>query len=227
MPPRRPGIPDEAVQRFTAALAAADAGRLAEAEADFSAVILAAPGWPAPYLNRSVLRARRNARAEARADLLRYVELSPALSETDDVHGWIALLAAPARTYSASGAFLSGLLPGVGHFTTGRPGRGALVALVSGGAAAFGLLYRTDHVECLGVPENGVCPPEQVLREYSEQPYLVPALGVAGAVTLLGAIDAAAGARRLNARGVTLGFDVRAAQPSSGHALLALLTVRF
>ena len=36
------------------------------------------------------------------------------------------------------------------------------------GAAAFGMLYQKQHVECLTVPQNGTCPPDQVRATRTE-----------------------------------------------------------
>lgn len=220
-PPSRPGIPDSAAARFSAALAAADEGRFAAAELGFTAVIEAAPAWAAPLYNRALLRARNNMRADARQDLERFLVLEPDAPDADRVRSWMSQLATPFRTYSPGTSFALGLIPGAGHFYTGRPIMGTALLALGAGAATAGVLYQTRHVECLTVPVDGVCPPDQVLREYTERPYQLPALGVAAAASILGALDAALGARRRNARGPALG-----AQPGGARAaLLADVTV--
>lgn len=206
-PPTRPGIPDSAVTRFAAALASADAGRMQEADASFAAVIAAAPSWAVPYYNRALVRARLNRRSDARADLERVLQLEPAGGDAQRVRSWIAQLSVPNRELSSGTAFALGLLPGGGHFYSGRTTMGTALLAVSAGAVALGVLHETRRVDCLGVPEDGVCPPEQVLREVSDRPYLLPALGVAAAASIIGAIDAARGVRRRNARGVVLSFE--------------------
>ena len=107
---------------------------------------------------------------------------------------------APARTTSTSSsrspavaAALGMVLPGAGEFYAGRPVHGALILAAAGGAAAAGYLITRVDVECRSVPVNGTCPGEDVLREDRSRPYLAPGLVAAGALTLLGAIDAAIG----------------------------------
>ncbi|HEX6307114.1 MAG TPA: hypothetical protein VFZ69_02935 [Longimicrobiales bacterium] len=195
-----PGLPDSVIDGFRAALALADAGRLGDAEAAFSAVIVAAPSWSTPYYNRALLRARSNRRFEARADLERFLALEPDSPEQVRIRGWIAQLGEPFTSYSPGTAFALGMIPGAGHFYTGRPLAGTVLLAAAGGAAALGVLYQTRKVECLTVPQNGICPPDQVRDERIERPLLLPAIGVAAAATLVGAIDAARGASTRNAR---------------------------
>ncbi|HEX6132625.1 MAG TPA: hypothetical protein VFZ24_01505 [Longimicrobiales bacterium] len=224
-----PGIPDSAIDRFRAALAFVDAGRLDEAEAGFSDAIAAAPSWPTPYYNRALLRVRRNRRFEARADLERYLALEPQAGDATRVRTWISQLDAPIRIYSPGSAFFLGLIPGAGHFYTGRPLAGTALLAVAGGAAAIGVLYQRTQVECLTVPQNNVCPPDQVRDEYTERPWLLPAMGVAAAATLFGAIDAARGARSRNAR-AALDAAARigaAVHVGRGRVDIALLRLRY
>lgn len=214
-PPVRPGIPDSAAARFHAALALFDAGRASEAELAFTDVIAAASSWAAPYYNRALLRMRSNRRDEARADFERFLALEPASPDEARVRGWMSEPAVSVKSYSAGAAFAYGLIPGAGHFYTGRPIAGTTLLAVAGGAAAFGVLYKTRHVECLGVPQNGACPAGQVRAEFTERPYLLPAAGVAAAATILGALDAARGARSRNER--TRAADAAARIGSAVH----------
>jgi hypothetical protein len=92
-------------------------------------------------------------------------------------------------------AFLLGLLPGMGHFQTGRPGVGWTVVGVVGGALGFGALAADREPVCMvALGESGTCPPTQV-RTRTSRPHLTTAVGVAGVVTLISALDAARGAR--------------------------------
>jgi tetratricopeptide (TPR) repeat protein len=103
--------------------------------------------------------------------------------------------------YSPGTALALGLvLPGGGEFYTGSSIRGLVVLLAAGGAAAAALTYKSVSVQCLSVPVDGFCPPEDVVSTKEEQPYLVPGLAAAGIISVVGALDAWAGARRKNAR---------------------------
>lgn len=237
-PSVRPGIPDSAVTGFEAALGHADAGRLAAASEAFSDVIAAAPGWSAPWYNRGVLNAELRQRDAARRDFVRYLELQPAGPSSETVRGWIAQLDSPDTPYSSGAAFMAGLIPGAGHFYTGRPAMGALLLIGAGGAAAAGMLVQERHVECLGNPQGGSCPPDQVRAERVERPYMMSGLGVAAAATLIGAIDAARGARSRNAEAPIIRFGSNPAGAGAGLLVpdidargsrldLALIRLRF
>lgn len=196
----RAGIPDSAVARFQTALAAYDDARLTEAEADLSVVVDAAPLWASPYYNRGIVRAALGRRDSSLADFQRFLELEPDAPESPRVLRWSAELRdATAPHYSPAAAFFLGLAPGGGHFYTKRPVVGTVLLLTAGGALGAGLAYQVTHVDCLGVPQDGVCPSDQILDERIEHPLLAPAIGVAAAAALLGAIEAALGARRRNA----------------------------
>jgi tetratricopeptide (TPR) repeat protein len=217
-PPVRPGIPDSAVVDFRAALDHADAGRLAEAEHAMTAAIGAAPGWPAAWYNRGVIRAQNRQRDPARADFRAFLNLEPGGAARETVVAWMAQLDATDARYSPGTAFAAGLIPGVGHFYTGRPGAGVLFLATAGGAAAAGLLLETKHVECLVDPQGGPCPPAQIRGERSERPYMMVGIGVAAAATIIGAIDAARGARSRNAREPIIRFG--AVTAGAGASLL-------
>jgi tetratricopeptide (TPR) repeat protein len=141
------------------------------------------------------------------------------------------------RLYSPGSALALGLLlPGGGEFYTGSTLRGFVVLLAAGGAAAAAVSYKNISVQCLSVPVDGFCPPEDVVSETEETPYLVPGLAAAAAITLVGALDAWAGARRKNtkaseAAGQGTGTGARLQGPSlerAGNRLaVSFLRVRF
>ena len=90
-----------------------------------------------------------------------------------------------------TGALALGLVPGMGHFYTSRPLRGALTVTVAGAAIAAGYSYRSVTTVCLNdVPSGQACPAADVVREVTEHPYLWIGIGFAAAVTVVGAIDA-------------------------------------
>lgn len=106
-----------------------------------------------------------------------------------------------AQVYDPGQAALLGIIfPGLGEFYTGRKLRGALLMGAAAGAVAFGFMTESVEVQCLSVPVNNFCPPEEVVGERVTRPYLAPSMGAAAALTVLGAIDAYFGARRANAR---------------------------
>lgn len=230
----------EAAQLFESALASHDAGRLAEAEVRFGAASDAAPGWGAVLFNRAAVRLALNRRQDAAADLRRYLALSPGAADFDTVLsllGSLADVAAPA--FDPATALVAGVIvPGLGHFTTDRPAMGAMFLGAAAGAAAVGLLVERLHVECLATPVDGTCPPDQVVREDMERPYLLPGLATAAAIGLFGAMDAYLGARRMNERQAALRIGLRGTTPAltaelmqvdaAGASLrLNLLSVRF
>lgn len=102
--------------------------------------------------------------------------------------------------YSPGRALALGLVvPGLGQFYTGRPARGLLALGVAGGVVAVGLLTERVDVDCASVPDNGICPAEDVLDERTRHPYLTPAIAVAVGIGVIGAIDAFISARNANA----------------------------
>lgn len=179
---------------FKTGIAHFDAGRLPEAEAAFSQAMIAAPSWPAPIYNRAVVRLALGRRDAASADARVYVNLG---GDPAQVAGLVAVQAAAEPSSNASIVLIAGLVvPGLGHFVAGRPGRGALILGAAGGALAAGLSIQRTNVDCLSPPVDGRCPPEQVLRERTERPYLAAAIGIAVVAGVLGAIDAYGTARR-------------------------------
>jgi tetratricopeptide (TPR) repeat protein len=142
---------------------------------------------------------------------------------------------AVARPYDPGQAALLGMIfPGLGEFYTGRALRGALIMGAAAGAVAFGFMTESLEVQCLSVPVNNFCPPEEVVGERVTRPYLAPSVGAAAALTIFGAIDAFIGARRANARAAAAAggqrgarLEVPALVPTSRNVRLELLRVRF
>lgn len=99
-------------------------------------------------------------------------------------------------TRSATTAALLGVaLPGGGEFYTGRPLRGAVVLGGTAAALIAGLTITRIQVDCRSVPQNGVCPEEDLLGETETRPYLTAGIAAAALITIAGAIDAALGVR--------------------------------
>lgn len=104
-------------------------------------------------------------------------------------------------TYSSAGVLATGLLlPGAGQFRVRRPIRGALTVLATAGAVAWGYGKEETTQFCLSpVGQDGICPPEDVLREEVGRPQLLTGVAIGFAVMVLSAIDASAHARSENA----------------------------
>lgn len=194
-------VPADAAHEFQVGITHYDAGRLAAAEAAFGRALEAAPRWGDAVYNRGVARLAQARRSAGIADLRRYLEMSPGAPDLGAIVDVVALYGgAEAAPYNPSLVLASGLLvPGLGHFTTGRPATGALVLGVAAAGLAAGLLIEETDVVCLSPPVNGNCPSDQVLRRDVSRPYLVPGIAVATSAAILGAIDAFRGARRRNA----------------------------
>jgi hypothetical protein len=105
------------------------------------------------------------------------------------------------QRYDPGRAFAMGLaVPGLGQMYTGRAVRGVLVLAGAGGAIAAGYLSERLDVNCRTEPVNNVCPPDDILDQDTERPYMPAAIAAAAGITLLGAIDALLSARRANAQ---------------------------
>ena len=103
--------------------------------------------------------------------------------------------------YNPGQALAMGLVvPGLGQFYTGRSLRGALTVAAAGGVLAAGLLTEKLKVDCRSEPVNNVCPPEDILDQDTERPYMTAAVAAAAGITLISAIDAMLSARRANAQ---------------------------
>src|SRR5690606_26354011 len=134
-----PGVPESAIESFHAGLAHADSARFEQADRAFSDVVASAPGWANAWYNRGLVRAELRDRNGARLDLVRFLEFTTDTAARSTVLEWIAQIDRRGG-YSAGTAFAAGLVPGVGHFYTGRPVMGALVLATAGGAVAAGFL---------------------------------------------------------------------------------------
>jgi tetratricopeptide (TPR) repeat protein len=211
-------VPAGARQAFVDGIANYDAGKLAAADTSFGIASAAAPTWNAPVFNRALTRMALSRRDDAAAYFRRYLELSPGASDFNQVLNLLASFQQPAALrINPGGAFARGLLiPGLGQLTTGRSGRGMFYLGAAAAAIAVGVAVQRVAVECLSEPVNGVCPDDQIDRTRNNRPYLVPSIGAYFAIGLIGAIDAARGARRQNAQAagaVRIGEQARTRAP--------------
>ena len=143
--------------------------------------------------------------------------------------------------YNPQGAFLRGMLiPGLGEFYVDRPGRGVFFLGGAGGALAWGILSTKVIEDCLVQPSAGqTCPPAQLVGTTTERPYLVPGLGIAAALSLIGAIDAYVGAKSARRPGTASGAGTDPTvsvwpwnaglrpRPVNGRVEVDLLRIRF
>jgi len=207
----------EAHAAFSDGIQAYDQGEFETSALHFSRALVLEADWDAAHYNRGVAYVRAGRIGAGSADLGWYLELNPNAEDRATVEARLAMLQL-APVYSPSTALLSGILiPGMGHFYSGRPGIGALVLAVAGGSVAAGLLVREVEISCLSVPVNGACPPDQVAGRDESRPFLVPGLAVAAVVTVAGSIHAYRGAQRSG----PVGFSVA----PSGDLLLAMGSV--
>ncbi len=232
-------LPVEAITQFEAGLAAADRGAMGVALASFARAAMRAPTWASAEYNRGVVLARQARSREAATSLLRYLELRPDAPNAIAVMQRVGQLqSVGVRTGPSPGmtVALGLLVPGMGHFYSGRPLVGLTVMSVAGGALAAGYLIKKVDVVCLTpVPSGQRCPAGQVVSRREEQPYLALALGAAVAAGVIGAVEAFFQARGRRdrtqpfslsvARGPTLeGPSVTA---RAGRVELSMLRLRF
>jgi hypothetical protein len=130
------------------------------------------------------------------------------------------------------------LVPGLGEIYTGQMLRGIVVMGAAVGALAVGFLNERVTVECLTVPVNNFCPPADVVTRDAERPYLLPAIGAAVGIAVLGAIDAYVAARRANERAdasqsesragrTGMRLEMPAVQPTRHDVRIEIVRVRF
>src|SRR5687768_6594812 len=193
-------VPAAAADAFATAIAHYDAGRLTDADAALTTALAVAPEWSDALYDRGVVRLALNLDDAAADDLRRYLELNPGSRDFGDVlRALRATRNAPAAPYNPTTALATGLLvPGLGHFTTGRPVRGLVFLGGAAGAVTAGMLLQRTHVDCLAPPVLGECPDAFVRSRSTERPYLIPAIGAAAVLGVLGALDAFRGAKQRN-----------------------------
>jgi tetratricopeptide (TPR) repeat protein len=191
-------IPQPAREAFFSGLRVADAAMYEPAVAAFTDAIDAAPDWSPPIYNRAVILERLGRVTESLADYRRYLELTPndidpvVASVTERIGMLEGLVALP--TPSPGAALALGIVPGMGHYYSGRGLTGTIVLALAGGSLAAGIFYKEVTVYCL-MPTNGGCPPGPDTRETSKRPYLAAGLITAGGIAVVSAIEAFVRAR--------------------------------
>lgn len=195
--PEEDEIPGLARAAFQQGIQAVDAAQFEDAVLHFSRAIVELPRWPEAHYNRGVAHLRDGRMGAGIADLEIYLEFEPEAPDRDRIEDRIRELDPPSeRSYSPGTALATGLLiPGMGHFYSGRTGTGLLVLAGAGAGVATGLLYTEVEIRCLVPLQGGECPADQVSEEVEERPLLVPGLAAAAAIGVLGAIHAWRGIR--------------------------------
>lgn len=236
----RERITDRARNAFVDGLNDADASRFEAAVGSFSVAIEEVPDWAEAFYNRAIVLEELGRIQESLADYRRYLALTP--SEVDPVVAAVSerigtlegVVAMP--TPSPGAALALGVVPGMGQYYTGRGITGTVVLAAAGGAIAAGFLVKKVTVRCIERAPDGSCPPDRIQGETTERPYLVPALGAAAAVTLIGAIEAFIKARGRRAdraeaiddlRSGAFGFSGPSVEIRGSRVDVSLLALRF
>ncbi len=183
---------DNVEAQFRLGLSFFDEGRFESAVKAFDDVVRDAPLSPEGLFNRALARAGEGDRVGALEDLEQYRIASPSVEDRIEVGRAIDVLRRP--VYSPGGAFLRSLVPGLGEFHVSHPIRGAFVMAVSGAGAAMAFAQQTKTENISYTDPNGV--PAPYTRTTRERTYFLPGIGLAGAMALVGMIDAVTTANR-------------------------------
>ncbi len=185
------GEGSDLLARFEAGTSRFRAGDMEQAERLFTAVLEQHP-VPEAFYNRALAHIALERVAAARTDLQRYLDLRPESSDHAAVATALEALGQRRSRKSPATAFALGVvLPGAGHYYTGRVGYGLVVTGLVGGALAAGYFYERTTIQCRVQDPSGECPPDAIASQETERPLLIPALGVAGGLVLASAIEAA------------------------------------
>jgi tetratricopeptide (TPR) repeat protein len=195
-------VSEKVLAPFNAAIAAYEAGRLAQAEAGFTAAIGLQPDWADAYYDRALTYAARGSRELAVKDLQQYLRYKP---EADDRAAIVARIESlRERPLSPGSALTYGLVfPGGGQLYTGRKLVGAAVMGVTAGVVAYAL--KTGPVEesyqAIGkIPFTDSTYVYTDTRTVLGRPYLKAGVAGLAAVMVASAFEASSYARSLNRR---------------------------
>jgi tetratricopeptide (TPR) repeat protein len=179
-----PVYPADAAEHFRDGIARMERRDLVGAERALSAVVTAAPSWAEAYYNRALVLQAEDQPERAMTDLQRYLQLRPTASDSGDVARRITVLS---RT--PVDALTRGLIaPGLGQFYTGRPALGAAILAGVIGSTAFALSQQTTTETRIFHDAFGAPYPDKVT--VSKRPHLAAGLAAAGAIWLVGAMEA-------------------------------------
>jgi tetratricopeptide (TPR) repeat protein len=186
---RDQGVGRPLLETYRRGIALEQEGRLTEAEEAFTEFLSARPATAVALYNRALVRAALGHDQGARADLQHYLALEPGAADAVEVHRLLSFAITTPRPRPGT-AFLTGaLVPGGGQFYTGRPGLGAAITTLAGGALAAGMLYERTIIHCLD-EQVGPCPGDQIASRETDTPWLVPGIGIAAGLALVAALEA-------------------------------------
>ena len=201
---------ERALDRFRVGVSNYDRARYDVALQAFDDVVRAMPSASEAIFNRALSLAAIGRREDASRGLQAYLAAEPAAVDRLVVTQAIESMRRP--SFDAGEAFRLGFVPGFGQFYTRRPAFGVLVLASVAGAAAAAFYERSDVRIVPYTDPNGVEVPYE--EEFTERPYVVPAVATAAALTLGGALEAYLYARRSQrsvsieqARGVRTGLS--------------------
>jgi tetratricopeptide (TPR) repeat protein len=175
------------VAQFESGVKAYDGGEWRAAEEAFTGVVHGAAGYAPAFFDRALARARMHHQADAIRDFNEYLRLAPSADDRDAVRARIDGLRH--EVPSAGTAFAIGLLPGGGQYYTGQIPLGIFVTAAAGGGVALALTTQTETKLHHYTDINGN--PYTQPYQASVHNNLGAGLGIAGGVTILGAIEAA------------------------------------
>lgn len=193
-------VVDSANTQFQQALRAFDAGRMPEAETRLTAAIDAQPTWADAYFDRGIVRAARGDRDDAAIDYEVYIRLRPNATDRAFVTSQIALLRG--TRLSTGQVFGLGIfVPGAGQFYSRRPAWGSVYLVGTAAAIGFALQQQTttQTVQQTATDPFGNSYTYTSTLQGKTRGHLVAGLAAAGAIDLLGAIEAAAYVSRQDA----------------------------
>lgn len=192
VPARERRRADEVQAAFRLGLTLFDDARYDASARAFDDVVRNAPESPEGYFNRGLARAARGARGPALQDLEQYRVNAPTVDDRVEVGRAIEVLRRP--VYSPAGALVRSVIPGLGQMYTGHSARGLLTLMGAAGAVgvAFTQVTTTDTIAY--TDPNGV--PAPFARTTRERSYFTAGVAAAGAITLIGMLDAVVSANR-------------------------------
>jgi hypothetical protein len=174
----------DAAEQFRDGVARVVHRDLPGAERALSAAVAAAPSWADAYYNRALVREAGDQPERAVPDLQRYLQLRPGASDSAAVAARIAAL-----SKTPVDALTRGLMvPGLGQFYTGRPALGAAILAGVAASTALALGQRTTTETRTFTDAFGKRYTDDVT--VTKRPHLTTGLAAAGAIWLLGAMEA-------------------------------------
>ena len=171
---------------FKLGLALFDDGRYDASARAFDDVVKNAPTSAEGYFNRGLARAANGQRSDALADLEQYRANAPSVDDRVEVGRAIETLRRP--VFSPSVALTRSIIPGFGQFYEAHPLRGVLVLVGAVGSAGFAFTSKNESKTINYVDPNGV--PAPYTQSSTSKPYFAPAIAAAGAITIIGMIEA-------------------------------------